>query len=92
MEKELRAGGEVLLAQVMMILPDKEKHLSEALEMQSVLNEYEDVFKEPTSLPPHRQFDHSIVLEPNSKLVNLRPYQYSYFQKLELEKPIEELL
>jgi hypothetical protein len=31
-------------------------------------------------------------LAPKIKDVNLRPYRYSYFQKLELDKIIEELL
>lgn len=46
----------------------------------------------PTTLPPYRTCDHKITLLPNSKPVNLRPYRYSYFQKIELEKFIEELL
>jgi Reverse transcriptase (RNA-dependent DNA polymerase) len=36
--------------------------------------------------------DHAISLIPDHKPVNLRSYRYSYFQKLEIEKIIEELL
>ncbi|KAJ4754249.1 polyprotein [Rhynchospora pubera] len=43
-------------------------------------------------LPPRRGIDHQIPLTPDAKPVNLRPYRYSYFQKLEIEKIIEELL
>jgi hypothetical protein len=43
-------------------------------------------------MPPRRDIDHQIPLLPLSKPVNLRPYRYSYFQKMELEKIIDELL
>ena len=35
---------------------------------------------------------HRVPLLPGAKPVNLRPYRYTYFQKVELEKIIEELL
>jgi hypothetical protein len=60
--------------------------------LQSELKKYEQLFEEPTSLPPHRSIDHQIILKPDSKPINLRPYRFSYYQKLEIEKIIQELL
>jgi hypothetical protein len=36
--------------------------------------------------------DHQIVLKPQAISVNQRPYRYRYYQKLELNKIIEELI
>jgi DNA-binding helix-hairpin-helix protein with protein kinase domain len=60
--------------------------------IQKVLNQFSSVFVPPTVMPPKREIDHQIPLLPLSRPVNLRPYRYSYFQKLELKKIIEELL
>ena len=54
--------------------------------MQGVLREYSDVFKEPSSLPPSRQIDHSIPLKEGTELVNVCPYRYAHYQKEEIEK------
>jgi hypothetical protein len=43
-------------------------------------------------LPPPRVIDHAIPLVPNAKAINLRLYRYTYFQKIKLDKIIEELL
>jgi Retroviral aspartyl protease len=59
--------------------------------VQSVLDKFKDLFLEPTSLPPSRSCDHQINLIPSSKTINLRPYRFSHFQKLELEKILAEL-
>jgi hypothetical protein len=56
------------------------------------LQNFADVFENPTSLPPKRTFDHLIIILPDAKPINLRPYRYYYFQKVEIEKIIEELL
>ena len=55
-------------------------------DIHQLLTEFEDVFAEPTTLPPHRQLDHEIHLIPNSTPVNVRPYRYPHFQKNEIEK------
>ncbi|KAJ4817704.1 polyprotein [Rhynchospora pubera] len=60
--------------------------------IQQLLDSFNDVFQEPASLPPPRPIDHQIVLKDDSKPINLRPYRFSHFQKLEIEKIIEELL
>jgi hypothetical protein len=57
-----------------------------------VLEEFADVLAAPTSLPPHREYDHTIPLLPNSALVNTRPYRYSPLHKDEIEKQVRTLL
>uniref|UniRef100_A0A453JN23 Uncharacterized protein n=1 Tax=Aegilops tauschii subsp. strangulata TaxID=200361 RepID=A0A453JN23_AEGTS len=49
--------------------------------IQKLLSEYKDVFAEPSTLPPDRQYDHSINLEPGSTPINTKPYRYSPAQK-----------
>jgi hypothetical protein len=57
-----------------------------------VLDTYKHVFDEPTGLPPHRKYDHTIPLLPGASPVNLRPYRYSPMQKTEIEKQVKELM
>ncbi|WVY97031.1 hypothetical protein V8G54_029182 [Vigna mungo] len=57
-----------------------------------VLSAHQDVFKDLEGLPPPRSFDHSIHLQPNASIPNLRPYKYSHQQKNEIEKLVQEML
>jgi len=45
--------------------------------MQKLLEELADVFEEPKTLPPHREYDHKILLEIGTTPINARPYRYS---------------
>ena len=60
--------------------------------IQQVLSEYQDVFAEPKSLPPHRQYDHGIHLEPGTTPINTKPYRYSPVQKDEIEHQVQDML
>jgi hypothetical protein len=40
-----------------------------------LLDEYSVLFSEPQSLPPKRDYDHTIPLMPEAKIVNQRPYR-----------------
>ena len=91
-EKEIRNGGEVIVAQVMLIKPESNHTKTQNKEIKQVLARYSEIFKESTTLPPKRQFDHHIPLIPGAKPVNLMPYRYSHFQRIEMNKIIEELL
>lgn len=62
------------------------------LEIASLLSKYNSLFQTPTQLPPPRDITHKIHLLPNSKPVNVRPYQYPHFQKGEIEKQVVEML
>ena len=56
------------------------------MEVDQLLQEFEDVFVEPKKLPLHRALDHEIHLLPNLVPVNVRPYKYPHFQKGEIER------
>nr|DAD47737.1 TPA_asm: hypothetical protein HUJ06_017674 [Nelumbo nucifera] len=61
-------------------------------ELTALLHEFDDVFKEPTGLPPPCPCDHAITLEDGTCPVCLRPYRYLYSQKNEIERLARELL
>jgi uncharacterized protein (UPF0297 family) len=78
---------------MLMLIQVEEQHSSERVsEFQETLNQFSVVFEEPQELPLKRFVDHQINLIPNVVPVNLRPYCYNYFQKIEMDKIIEELL
>ncbi|WVZ52496.1 hypothetical protein U9M48_003550 [Paspalum notatum var. saurae] len=60
--------------------------------VQSLLSQFQDVFQEPTTLPPARSYDHAIPLIPGVVPVNSRPYRYSPLYKSEIEKQVKQLL
>lgn len=62
------------------------------MSLASLLDSYEDVFVEPTTLAPHRPINHFINLLSDTKPVNVRPYRYAHSQKAEIEKLVTEML
>ncbi|KAJ1691085.1 hypothetical protein LUZ63_015240 [Rhynchospora breviuscula] len=68
------------------------EEFAEVQVIRSTLNIYKETKKGNEGLPPRRRVDHKINLLPEAKPVNQRPYIFSYFQKLEIEKIIEELI
>ncbi|XP_062119217.1 uncharacterized protein LOC133832962 [Humulus lupulus] len=71
-------------------LPDLEANLR--AHSRGILTQYADVFNEPKELPPYRNVDHRIFLQPGSPPVNVRPYRYPYFQKDVIEKLVKEMM
>jgi hypothetical protein len=61
-------------------------------EIATLLNEFQDLFQEPTGLPPARACDHSIPLLDGVKPPNIRPYRMPHSQKNIIEELIRELL
>ena len=61
-------------------------------EIGQLLAKFSHVFESPTSLPPRRSHDHQIPLQPSAGPVSVRPYQYPYYQKTEIEKMVKEIL
>ena len=62
-------------------------------ELSPVLKQFEDLFQEPSGLPPNRGvFDHRIPLKGDVKPVNIRPYRYPLKQKDIIEKLVQEML
>jgi hypothetical protein len=62
------------------------------LEVEGLLEIFEDVFAEPKGLPPNHSHDHTITLKIDAQLVCVRHYRYPYFQNEEIEKIVVELL
>ena len=60
--------------------------------LNTMLVEYEDLFVEPTSLPPTRIYDHTINLKPNMEPINIRSYRCPPIQKNEIEKMVRDML
>ena len=60
--------------------------------MQKLLEEYAELFQEPKRLPPMREIDHRITLKEGAEPINVRLYPYAYFQKVEIEKQVHEIL
>lgn len=60
--------------------------------VQPILKEFQELFSEPTGLPPSRNCDHHIPLVPGAKPVNLRPYRYKPALKNEIERQVSEML
>lgn len=57
-----------------------------------LIHQHASVFSIPKGLPPHRLQDHHIHLNPESQLVNVRPYRYPHFQKEVITKMIQDML
>ncbi|KAJ3709255.1 hypothetical protein LUZ61_012960 [Rhynchospora tenuis] len=98
--KEQQKGSDIILAQLFITQLDdantctsstaSQHHILPPL--QEVLDAFSVVFSDPSSLPPVRSIDHQIPLQFEAVPVNIRPYRFSHFQKLEIEKIVEELL
>ncbi|KAM1333566.1 hypothetical protein ACFX2F_009594 [Malus domestica] len=46
--------------------------------LQALLLRYLDLFEPPTTLPPHRAFNHQIPFLPGTGPVNVHPYRYGH--------------
>jgi Retroviral aspartyl protease/Reverse transcriptase (RNA-dependent DNA polymerase) len=91
--KETKQGNKVFVAQLFLATGNEfTAPQTTPCSVQVILDQFPNVFDAPNFLPPSRCCDHKIELIPNSKLVNLRPYRFSHFQKIELEKILDELL
>jgi hypothetical protein len=60
--------------------------------VQEVIQANANLFEAPHTLPPSREFDHSISLYLDSIPVNCRPYRYTPQQKDEIERQIGDML
>jgi hypothetical protein len=61
-------------------------------DLSSLLNEFQQVFKDTIQLPPKRSQVHQIKLYPDHDAINVRPYRYPHHQKAEIERQVAELL
>lgn len=60
--------------------------------IQQVLSQFQEVFQEPSGLPPKRNCDHKIPLLEGARPVNLRPYRHTPVLKDEIERQVAEML
>jgi hypothetical protein len=78
--------------QLITLEPQTTSQPSDSPHVAHLLEQFESLFRAPTSLPPNRPVDHKIALPPNSTPVNVRPYRYPHFQKHEIELQIKDML
>ncbi|GMJ10271.1 hypothetical protein HRI_004696300 [Hibiscus trionum] len=57
-----------------------------------LLEEFDDVFREPTGLPPIRGQVHRVNLLDDQQIVKVKPYRYPASQKDEIEKQVREMI
>jgi hypothetical protein len=57
-----------------------------------VVNQYDDMFREPNGLPPKRGIQHEIQLQQDCPLLNFGMYRMSVMENAEIKKQIQELL
>lgn len=60
--------------------------------VQKLIASNNNMFQEPTALPPTRSLDHKISLLLGVQPVNVKPYRYSPTQKDEIERQVQEML
>ena len=58
----------------------------------SLLQEFGQIFETLPELPPLRGHEHSIILKEGAQPACQRPYRYPFYQKNEIEKIVMELL
>lgn len=92
--ESLLRKGKVMIGCLCMVsgMDGKAIQDSNSKELDPILQEYADVFKEPTALPPKRGAEHSIVIKSGMPLFKMQPYRYPYMQRKEIEKMVEEML
>lgn len=61
-------------------------------QFQQLVDNFKELFEEPTGIPPVRALSHSIPLLPGAQPFRLKPYRYTPFQKDEIEKQVTHLL
>lgn len=58
----------------------------------AVIEQFAEVFQEPTGLPPSRGREHAITLENGAQPVSVRPFRYPQVQKAEIERQVAAML
>ncbi|XP_075103126.1 uncharacterized protein LOC142177943 [Nicotiana tabacum] len=68
------------------------KKPSMSWDLQVILQRYNDLFEEPTQLPPSRSHDHKITLKEGVSPHQHQAYKYPNIHKNEIEKMMNEML
>lgn len=93
LDKELHTsslGVNLYFMETKQLVSDLTSH--QLQEMQSFLDDFEELFAIPSQLHPSRIHDHHIPLSSDAKPPNIKPYHYGPLQKNEIEKVMQELL
>ena len=61
------------------------------IQLQELLQQYAQLFEEPTGLPFKRDHDHQIPLTDDKQVVKIRPYRYPTVQKDAIEKLVNDM-
>lgn len=93
-ESNLEFGGVIQALDIPSPKKDIHPVLSElhTEQLQLLLQSYKDVFSDITAFPAERDIDHAIITQPGAGPVRVRPYQYAYHQKDEMEQMVHEML
>ncbi|XP_068655781.1 uncharacterized protein [Aristolochia californica] len=67
-------------------------HSTDNGKLSQLLTDFEDIFHEPTALPPIRHCDHRIRLKMGTEPMVVRPYRYPHLQKDEIERQCQNML
>ena len=94
LQGELADSPTELLFQVCTVDPQSDASVTDCLpvEVQALLEQFNDLFQQPDSLPPSRACNHAIPLLPGAQPFYIRPYRYPPALKDEIERQVEEML
>ena len=60
--------------------------------MYDTVSNYDEIFQEPSGLPPKREIQHEIHLQQDVPLPNVGMYRMSAVEMIEIKKQVQELL
>ena len=61
-------------------------------ELEKDVSEYDILFQEPKILPPKKEIVHDISLQQDAPLPNIKRYELSTLENVEIKKQVQELL
>lgn len=80
------------IVQVYAVEPENLTSTATPPEITELVEQFSDLFSEPTGTPPTRSHTHTIPLIPGAQPFRLKPYRYTPFQKDEIERQVTHLL
>ena len=70
-----------------------EGDMDKQTKIKKLIKKHHKVFQElPMELPPNRKIQHTIEIEPGTKLASSRPYRYLHHHKTQIERLTQDLL
>ena len=86
---------------VLMVVREKDVEKSNAFqecdsphkkELYDIVSNYDEIFQEPSGLPPKREIQHEIHLQQDVPLPNVGMYRMSAVEMIEIKKQVQDLL